>query len=57
MSENQSRAAELVLLLRYCAGADFGGCGKCPYQGEADCSGRMMLDAADALAALLEVEA
>lgn len=57
MSEKQTKAAEMIVRLRYCAGANFGGCEKCPYQDGVDCSGTLMLDAADALAALLEKEA
>lgn len=57
MSEKQTKAAEMIVRLRYCAGANFDGCERCPYQDEADCSGTLMLDASDALAALLEKEA
>lgn len=57
MSEKQAKAAEMIVRLRYCAGANFDGCEKCPYQNEADCSGALMLEAADALAALLEKKA
>lgn len=57
MSEKQTRAAELIARLRFCAGADFEDCSGCPYKSEKDCIGQMMMDAAAALAALLEVDA
>lgn len=55
MNEKQTRAAELIARLRFCAGDEnFEVCSGCPYESEKNCIGRMMLDAADALAALLE---
>ena len=45
----------LVYLLRECASGDTELCGRCPYAELRDCSGQLMLDAADILAAVVRL--
>lgn len=47
---------ELVDLLRQCGAGDVELCERCPYSEHKDCSGDLLLDAADALAAELGME-